>query len=60
VGRTARYLATGRALLLLTPAEKEGMLAALEAAKVPVKLLKHNPAKMQPVGPALQVGLAGF
>ncbi|GBF94447.1 ATP-dependent RNA helicase [Raphidocelis subcapitata] len=58
VGRTARYLATGRALMLLTPAEKEGMVAALEEAKVPIKLLRHNPAKMQPVGPALQALLS--
>jgi len=55
VGRTARYLATGRAIMLLLPSEKEGMVAALEEAKVPIKLLKHNPAKLQPVGPALQV-----
>ena len=26
VGRTARYVATGRALLLLLPSEKEGLL----------------------------------
>jgi hypothetical protein len=59
VGRTARYLAAGRALLLLAPCEKEGMLAALEEAKVPIKVIRHNPAKMQPVGPALQVGGRG-
>jgi hypothetical protein len=60
VGRTARYLSTGRALLLLLPSEKEGMLAALEEAKVPVKLTKHNPAKLQPIGPAMQVGVFGW
>ncbi len=34
VGRTARYLASGRALLLLVPSEREGMLKLLEEAKV--------------------------
>lgn len=39
VGRTARYTASGRSLLFLSPSE-EPMLAALEAAKIPVKLIK--------------------
>lgn len=39
VGRTARYTASGRSLLFLTPSE-ETMLASLEAAKIPVKLIK--------------------
>lgn len=30
----------------------------LEEAKVPVKQLKHNPAKVQPVTPALQALLS--
>lgn len=47
-------LAVGRALLLLLPSEREAMLAALEAAQVPLKAIKQNPAKLQPVGPALQ------
>ena len=29
-----RYMSAGRALLLVTPSEKEGMLAELAAAKV--------------------------
>ena len=36
VGRTARYLNAGRALLLLLPSESEGMLPQLEGAKVPI------------------------
>lgn len=65
--------AVGRALLLLVPSEREAMLAALEAAQVPLKAIKQNPSKLQPVGPALQalcskdtelkvrnVGLVGF
>ena len=38
VGRTARYKSGGKSLLCLTPSEKEGMAAALEAAKVPLKV----------------------
>ncbi|PSC73011.1 DEAD-box ATP-dependent RNA helicase 32 [Micractinium conductrix] len=58
VGRTARYVSAGKGLLLLLPSEREGMLAQLEEAKVPVKQLKHNPAKVQPVTPALQALLS--
>lgn len=39
VGRTARYTASGHSLLFLSPSEQP-MLAALEAAKIPVKLIK--------------------
>lgn len=39
VGRTARYTASGHSLLFLAPSE-EPMLAALEAAKIPVRLIK--------------------
>lgn len=44
VGRTARYTASGRSLLLLTPSEK-AMLPLLEAAKIPFQLTKvsHRP-----------------
>ncbi|KAL4422731.1 hypothetical protein ABPG75_008928 [Micractinium tetrahymenae] len=58
VGRTARYVSAGKGLLLLLPSEEEGMLAQLEEAKVPIKQLKHNPAKVQPVTPALQALLS--
>ena len=58
VGRTARYTSSGHSLLLLVPSEKEGMLAALGDAKVPIKGLKHNPAKLQAVTPALQALLS--
>jgi superfamily II DNA/RNA helicase len=58
VGRTARYTATGRALLLLLPSEKEGMLQQLQEAKVPLKQLKHNPAKVTPISPALSALLS--
>ncbi|CAK9236175.1 unnamed protein product [Sphagnum troendelagicum] len=52
VGRTARYTATGRSLMFLLPSE-QSMLAALEAMKIPIKLIKANQAKMQPVSGAL-------
>ena len=39
VGRTARFNASGRSLLLLLPSER-AMLPALEAAKIPVKVTK--------------------
>lgn len=39
VGRTARYTASGRSLLFLTPSE-EKMLAGLTDAKIPIKVIK--------------------
>ncbi|KAI8917411.1 hypothetical protein BC831DRAFT_438554, partial [Entophlyctis helioformis] len=45
VGRTARYESVGQALLFLLPSEVKGMLAALEAKKVPIQELKINPSK---------------
>ena len=58
VGRTARYVSSGKGLLLLLPSERDGMLAALAAAKIPIKAIKHNPSKVQPVTPALQALLS--
>ncbi|KAG1664899.1 hypothetical protein FOA52_006245 [Chlamydomonas sp. UWO 241] len=58
VGRTARYMSSGRALLLLTPSEAPGMLEALADAKVPIKQIKVNPKKAASVGPALQALLS--
>ena len=45
VGRTARYDASGKALLFLLPSEEEGMIAALTAKKVPITKIFPNPAK---------------
>ena len=50
--------AEGRALLLLTPSEQEGMLKGLAAAKVAVKAIKMNPSKQQPITGALQALLS--
>ena len=43
---------------MLLPSEKEAMLKQLEAAKVPLKPLKINPSKSQPVSPTLQALLS--
>lgn len=45
VGRTARYTAGGKALLVLLPQEEEGMLKVLSDAKIKVKSLSMNPKK---------------
>jgi ATP-dependent RNA helicase DDX10/DBP4 len=45
VGRTARYTAGGKALLVLLPQEEEGMLNALKESKIQVKSLSLNPKK---------------
>lgn len=52
-GRTARYVRSGRALLLLTPGEAPGMSAALAAAGVPITEARLNPGKAAPVSPSL-------
>ena len=53
VGRTARYTARGRALMLLCPSEREGCVSKLAAAGVPLSEVKVNPSKGAPVTPAL-------
>jgi ATP-dependent RNA helicase DDX10/DBP4 len=58
VGRTARYTASGRSLLLLLPSERDAMLAQLAEAKVPLQQLKHNPHKVTPIGPSLSALLS--
>mmetsp|Transcript_1518 Transcript_1518/g.2178 ORF Transcript_1518/g.2178 Transcript_1518/m.2178 type:complete len:774 (+) Transcript_1518:53-2374(+) len=45
VGRTARYTAGGRSLLVLVPSESDGMTQLLQNAKVPIKRLSINPSK---------------
>ncbi|CAM6084394.1 unnamed protein product [Calypogeia fissa] len=52
VGRTARYTAAGRSLLFLMPSE-EKFLTELEAAKVPMKVIKPNKSKVQSVSGTL-------
>ena len=43
---------------MLLPSEKEGMLQLLEERNIPIKPLKINPNKTQPIGPALQAMLS--
>eukprot|EP01033_Poteriospumella_lacustris_P000341 gene341-221_t len=43
VGRTARYTASGRALLLLMPQEEQSVLQSLQTASIPIKKLTVNP-----------------
>eukprot|EP01039_Chlorochromonas_danica_P003908 gene3908-4271_t len=43
VGRTARYTASGRALLFLMPNEEHTVLPALHDANIPIKKLTINP-----------------
>jgi len=45
VGRTARYTSNGKALMLLTPQEEQGMTKCLDEAKISVKSLSMNPNK---------------
>ncbi len=45
VGRTARYTAGGKSLLVLIPSELDGMTKLLEDGKIPVKKLSVNPNK---------------
>ncbi|KAI1299076.1 ATP-dependent RNA helicase dbp4 [Mortierella claussenii] len=40
VGRTARYEASGQAMLMLCPSEEAGMVQGLEKAKVPIQEVK--------------------
>uniref|UniRef100_A0A383V4Y6 ATP-dependent RNA helicase n=1 Tax=Tetradesmus obliquus TaxID=3088 RepID=A0A383V4Y6_TETOB len=58
VGRTARYTASGRSLLLLLPSERDAMLSQLAEAKVPLQQLRHNPHKVTPIGPSLSALLS--
>lgn len=54
VGRTARYEAKGKALMMLLPSEEEGMVKRLEAKKVEIGKIKANVKKQQTVQGQLQ------
>lgn len=58
VGRTARFQATGEALLFLLPSEEQGMLEALQARRVPMRQRTLAAAKVTPIGDALTALLA--
>jgi ATP-dependent RNA helicase DDX10/DBP4 len=45
VGRTARYTAGGRGLLMLLPSEEKAVLDELSHAGIPIKRVSMNPNK---------------
>lgn len=58
VGRTARFQASGEALLFLLPSEEQGMLEALKERRVPLKQRAFAAGKVTPIGDALTALLA--
>ncbi|KAF8948685.1 ATP-dependent RNA helicase dbp4 [Haplosporangium gracile] len=58
VGRTARYEASGQAMLMLCPSEEAGMIQGLERAKVPIQEVKlkqdAKDVKKEPIQKQLQ------
>ncbi|KAI5064698.1 hypothetical protein GOP47_0019393 [Adiantum capillus-veneris] len=48
VGRTARYTSGGRSVIFLSPSEAK-MIEELQAAKIPIKVIKPNRDKIQAV-----------
>jgi ATP-dependent RNA helicase DDX10/DBP4 len=54
VGRTARFDASGQALLFLTPSEKEAMQSELAKKKVPIEEVKIRASKQQSIQNQLQ------
>ncbi|KAF3924019.1 hypothetical protein ABW21_db0205223 [Orbilia brochopaga] len=54
VGRTARYERDGRAVLFLCPTEEKGMLAKLQAKKVPIERINVRQNKKQSIQNQLQ------
>jgi len=53
VGRTARYEAGGRALLILLPSELK-MVELLRQRKIPIEEIKVNPSKLMTIQPELE------
>lgn len=49
VGRTARYNAGGKSLLVLLPSEQDAMKKILDEGKIPIKRLSVNPSKTMQV-----------
>ena len=60
VGRTARFTNAGRALLLLLPTERAGMVEAFGAARVPIREIKLNPDKAVAATPGLHALMSKF
>ncbi|KAH9045118.1 DEAD-domain-containing protein [Lactarius hengduanensis] len=54
VGRTARYVKGGQALLLLLPSEEQGMIEALKARGIEIQSIKIRGSKTFSIGDQLQ------
>ncbi|KAL8509967.1 hypothetical protein ACS0TY_016981 [Phlomoides rotata] len=59
VGRTARYLSGGRSVLFLAPTETK-MLDKLQEKKIPLRLIKANTKRLQPVSGLLAALLVKY
>ncbi|KAI3456937.1 hypothetical protein Pfo_013600 [Paulownia fortunei] len=59
VGRTARYLSGGRSILFLTPSETK-MLDKLQEKKIPIRCIKANTKRLQPVSGLLAALLVKY
>ncbi|KAL2247619.1 DEAD-box ATP-dependent RNA helicase 32 [Sesamum indicum] len=59
VGRTARYLSGGRSILFLMPSETK-MLDKLQEKKIPIRFIKANTKRLQPVSGLLAALLVKY
>ncbi|XP_027172891.1 DEAD-box ATP-dependent RNA helicase 32 [Coffea eugenioides] len=59
VGRTARYLSGGKSVLFLMPSEMK-MLKKLEEKKIPIRFIKANTKRLQPVSGLLAALLVKY
>ncbi|KAL0302041.1 UNVERIFIED_CONTAM: DEAD-box ATP-dependent RNA helicase 32 [Sesamum radiatum] len=59
VGRTARYLSGGRSILFLAPSETK-MLEKLQEKKIPIRFIKANTKRLQPVSGLLAALLVKY
>ena len=58
VGRTARFTAGGRALLMLLPSEEHAMVPLLRDAHVPIKKITVNPSRAQSIRSKMHAEIA--
>ncbi|KAK4491722.1 hypothetical protein RD792_002491 [Penstemon davidsonii] len=59
VGRTARYLSGGRSILFLAPSETK-MIDKLQEKKIPIRIIKANTKRLQPVSGLLAALLVKY
>ena len=58
VGRTARFTAGGRALLMLLPSEEHAMVPLLQDARIPINKITVNPSRAQSIRSRLHAEIA--